>query len=230
MLNAFFQDRLPSWFQWYIRRNPHRRYQQRAAYRYAPCPRLSSFSIGLTVLRKVAENFSCLHRFGEKGCSLGATTSLRGWKRLTGTGKKGNPMSVALIGPQGCGKTSQTNCYLKRLPQNARIIQSELQKRFSSKPACLSVFLPGSVPVAGVKDLMQEAALCSPYVYRKKTAMVLVDDLFDYGFLSVSKVKAYVIDVRLVASDITERIKESILEHNILPKEVFLSCGGMTES
>ncbi len=94
-------------------------------------------------------------------------------------------------------------------------------------------FLPGTVPVAGVKDLMQEAALCSPYVYRKNPVVVLVEDLFDHGFLSVFKVKAYVVDVRFerfMASDITERIKENILERNILPKEAFLACGRMTES
>ena len=84
-----------------------------------------------------------------------------------------------------------------------------------------------------VIGLKQEAALCSPYVYRKNPVVVLVEDLFDHGFLSVFKVKAYVVDVRferLMASDITERIKESIIERNILPKEAFVSCGRMTES
>ena len=60
-----------------------------------------------------------------------------------------------------------------------------------------------------------------------------MEDLFDHGFLSVFKVKAYVVDVRFerfMASDITERIKENILERNILPKEAFLACGRMTES
>lgn len=93
-------------------------------------------------------------------------------------------------------------------------------------------FLPGSVPVAEVKALMQEAALCSPFVYRKNPVVVLVEDRFDHGFLSVFKIKAYVVDVRferLMASDITERIKEGVIERNMLPKEVFLSCGRMTE-
>ena len=56
---------------------------------------------------------------------------------------------------------------------------------------------------------------------------------FDRGFLGVFKVKAYVVDVRferLMASDITKRISESISERSILPIEVLLSCGRMTES
>lgn len=73
--------------------------------------------------------------------------------------------------------------------------------------------LPGHVNVSDMKNLMKEAALCSPYVYRKKPVTVLVEDRYDYGFLTMFKVKAYVMDIRferLMASDITERIKEEI--------------------
>lgn len=86
----------------------------------------------------------------------------------------------------------------------------------------LEFFLPGNVPVRDVKELLQEAALCSPYVYRKNPVDVLVEDRFDHGFLSVFKVKAYVMDVRferLMASDITERIKEAINDRGIFAKD-----------
>ena len=85
--------------------------------------------------------------------------------------------------------------------------------------------LPGRVEVREVKELMREAALCSPYVYRKKPVVVLVKDHFDYGYLTLFEVKAYVMDVRferLIASDITERIKEAIAARDILPKTDFL--------
>jgi len=81
-------------------------------------------------------------------------------------------------------------------------------------------FLPGDVDVREVKALIWEAALCSPYVYRKKPVNVLVEDRFDYRFLSVFKVKAHVVDVRferLAASDITERVKEELLKRGISP-------------
>ncbi len=73
--------------------------------------------------------------------------------------------------------------------------------------------LPGHVNVNDMKNLMKEAALCSPYVCRKKPVNVLVEDRYEYGFLTIFKVKAYVMDVRferLMASDITERIKDEI--------------------
>lgn len=88
--------------------------------------------------------------------------------------------------------------------------------------------LPGNVNTRKVKELMHESALCSPYVYRKKPVVVLVEDRFDHGFLSVFKVKAYVMDVRferLIASDITERIKEELTARGILPKETLSVCG-----
>jgi hypothetical protein len=69
---------------------------------------------------------------------------------------------------------------------------------------------------------MHEAALCSPYVYLKNPVDVLVEDRSDHGFLSIFKVKAYVMDVRferLMASDITERIKEAVNDRGILPKK-----------
>jgi len=73
--------------------------------------------------------------------------------------------------------------------------------------------LPGHLNVREIKALMKEAALCSPYVYRKNPVNVLVEDRFDYRSLTIFRVKAYVMDVRferLMASDITERIKEEI--------------------
>jgi small-conductance mechanosensitive channel len=73
--------------------------------------------------------------------------------------------------------------------------------------------LPGNINVGEIKALMKQAALCSPYVFRKKPVTVLVEDRFDYKPLTVFKVKAYVMDVRferLMASDITERIKEEL--------------------
>ncbi|MBN2720416.1 MAG: mechanosensitive ion channel [Proteobacteria bacterium] len=84
-------------------------------------------------------------------------------------------------------------------------------------------FLPAGVAVRKVKDLMLEAAACSPYVYRKNPLQVLVEDEYDRGFLTVFTVKAYVMDVRfeqMMASDITERVKEGLAERG-LPREIY---------
>lgn len=73
--------------------------------------------------------------------------------------------------------------------------------------------LPAACRVGAVKTLIREAAWCSPYVYRKKPLEVLVEDRYDHGFLTVFKIKAYVLDTRYerrMAGDITERVKEAL--------------------
>lgn len=113
-------------------------------------------------------------------------------------------------------------------PNGMLLSRAVINSNFGSlyEQVVIEVVLPGNVPVSGIRALMQEAALCSPYVYRKKPVVVLVEDRFDHGFLSVFKIKAYVLDVRferLMASDITERIKECVAERNMLPRNILMS-------
>ncbi len=82
--------------------------------------------------------------------------------------------------------------------------------------------LPAGVPVQRVKSLAWRAAVSSPYTFLKKPIEVLVEDHFDYTFLSRFKVKAYVLDIRferLMASDITERLKTLLHKERLLPGE-----------
>ena len=81
-------------------------------------------------------------------------------------------------------------------------------------------FLPSGADIRQARELMLEAALCSPYVYRKNPVQVMVKDAYDRGFFTVFKVKAYVMDVRfeqMMASDITERVKEGLSALGIAP-------------
>ena len=86
--------------------------------------------------------------------------------------------------------------------------------------------LPASLDVQLIKDLVHEAATCSPYVYLKKPVTVLAEDHFDRTFLTRYKVKAYVIDVRLerlMSSDIVERIKQEISRRGLIPEDLVMS-------
>jgi small-conductance mechanosensitive channel len=79
--------------------------------------------------------------------------------------------------------------------------------------------LPANTDVQLVKELAREAAACSPYVYLKKPIAVLIDDRFDRTFLTRLKIKAYVLDVRLerlLASDISERLKGELLKRGLM--------------
>ncbi len=86
----------------------------------------------------------------------------------------------------------------------------------------VTFFLPATVNADKVKTLAHEAALCSPYVHRGQTVNVLVKDEFERAFLTVFTIQAYTIDVRferLLASDLTERVKEEVNKRGLLRKE-----------
>lgn len=86
----------------------------------------------------------------------------------------------------------------------------------------VTVHLPATVDVQAVKHLAWEAAAGSPYAYLKKPISVIVEDSFDYTFLTRFVIKAYVVDVRLerlFASDITERLKTELLARRLLTAE-----------
>lgn len=79
--------------------------------------------------------------------------------------------------------------------------------------------LPAEVEVGPIKELAWEAAACSPYVHLGKPIAVLVEDRFDYRFLTRFTIKAYVHEIRLervLASDILERVKQ-VLQQRGLP-------------
>ena len=91
----------------------------------------------------------------------------------------------------------------------------------------VSFTVPASLDVETVKDIAWEAAACSPYAYLKKPINVLVEDLFNRTFLTRVTVKAYVLDVRyerVFASDILERVKETLLARRLLTPELVLSA------
>lgn len=80
--------------------------------------------------------------------------------------------------------------------------------------------LPANVDVQLVKELAREAAACSPYVYLKKPIAVMIDDQFQLAFLTRLKIKAYVLDIRLerlLASDISERLKAELNKRGLAP-------------
>jgi small-conductance mechanosensitive channel len=90
-----------------------------------------------------------------------------------------------------------------------------------------SLLLPASVDIKAVKELAWEAAACSPYAYLRKPINVLVEDEFNRSFLTRFTIKAYVLDVRFerkFASDIIERIKQALLERQIITQDMVMSA------
>lgn len=73
----------------------------------------------------------------EEGMLIGRDNELEELEKAYRNWQDGHPMGVALVGHQGCGKTSLINCFLKRLSQNVRILRNEPQNRLSSEQLVL---------------------------------------------------------------------------------------------
>ena len=75
------------------------------------------------------------------------------------------------------------------------------------------------IDVMKAKEIAYSAAANSKYVYLDKPIVVIVKDDFRETFLTLLKVKAYVLDTRyefLFASDVTETAKTEFLRHGLL--------------
>lgn len=88
------------------------------------------------------------------------------------------------------------------------------------------IYLPGWVDVVRAKKIAYDAAATSRYVYLEKPIVVLVQDMFDHGFLTRIVVKAYVLDTRyeqVFSSDITERAKSEYLKQGMLNANLYIA-------
>lgn len=88
----------------------------------------------------------------------------------------------------------------------------------------IPIALPPNVSIKKVKTAAITAAKCSPYVFLKKPITATISPVYDKGFYIQLTVKAYVIDVRMekaMATDIAERIMESLFEKDLLKDSVY---------
>ncbi len=95
--------------------------------------------------------------------------------------------------------------------------------------------VPATTDPLVVRDLAHEAAVACPYVFLRKPVLVAVEDYYDKAHLTRFKIKAYVMDVRyerLMASDISLRVKRELLRRGLLPPaaEVLAQTGGVETS
>jgi len=85
--------------------------------------------------------------------------------------------------------------------------------------------LPAHLDLQQVRDLAYESATSSPYVFLKKPIKVMIEDQFDRTFLTRLTVKAYVLDIRyerLLASDISQRFKQALLDRQLMSENTVL--------
>jgi len=88
----------------------------------------------------------------------------------------------------------------------------------------IDLHLPVNIPIDQLKNIALNAAKCSHYVFLRKPITATVFPVFERNFYYHLTVKAYVLDVRLersMATDVAERIIESLQEQGLLADSVF---------
>lgn len=101
---------------------------------------------------------------------------------------------------------------------NSELVNQSVSNSNSGALDCqvaIELYLPMGVDLRLAKKIAYEAAATSRFVYLDKPIVVMVQDMYDKGFLTKLKVKAYVLDTRYefaFSSDVTERAKAAFVE------------------
>jgi len=111
---------------------------------------------------------------------------------------------------------------------NAEIMNKAVSNTNSGALDCqvvAEIYLPVGTNVAHVKEIAQNAAYVSKYVYLKKpVSVIVINEMHEHQFVIKLRVKAYVFDIRYefpFKSDLTERILQELDRKKInvyLPK------------
>lgn len=107
---------------------------------------------------------------------------------------------------------------------NAAMTEGHVSNANSGDLDCqvvVDLYLPGWVDPREAREIAHSAAAMSKYAHLDKPIVVLVKDDYREMFLTVIRVKAYVIDTRhefVFASDITETAKAEYLRRGMLPE------------
>ena len=72
-----------------------------------------------------------------KGLLIGREAQLQQLEGALGQWLEGNPCSLVLVGPQGCGKTSLVNCFLQKIGGEFTIVRGRIDRRLESQQAVL---------------------------------------------------------------------------------------------
>lgn len=80
--------------------------------------------------------------------------------------KGGRPASIALVGPQGCGKTSLINCFMVKL-QNHSVLRCDMDERLESEAKMIGFFcrlFQVDPPVDDLEALIQQLRTIEPRI------------------------------------------------------------------
>lgn len=109
---------------------------------------------------------------------------------------------------------------------NAHVMSEEVSNSNAGslqEMVVVPIMLPAHVDPVEATEIGGDAAGCSPYTDLSKPIAVVVEDVFDRTFLTRLRVKMYVLDVRLeklIASDVTERVKRELIARGWIDEDI----------
>jgi len=140
MLKPFFQNRLPLWLRALFRRKPAGDTASKGALQVSDLPPLEQILNRPDSLPESCRRFFLPVPIEDEELLVGRDEQLGELKKIFNHWQDGRPTSVALVGPQGCGKTSLINCFEHRQTQKERILRCEIDKRLWSEELVLEFF------------------------------------------------------------------------------------------
>lgn len=76
----------------------------------------------------------------DEGLLVGRENELERLERAFQNWRDGHPTSAALVGPQGCGKTTLMNCFEKRALGDQPLVRHDITKRLGTEPLVIAFF------------------------------------------------------------------------------------------
>jgi len=140
MLKAFLQNRLPLWLRTLFRRKPTAETKSKSALQVSALATIEQIFKRPDSLPESYRRFFLPVPLEDKELLIGRDEQLENMEKAFRNWQDGHPTSVALIGPQGCGKTSMLNCFQQRQSQNTRILRCEMEERLWSEQLVFTFF------------------------------------------------------------------------------------------
>jgi len=140
MPKAFLQNRSPLWLRTLFRRKPTAETKFKSALQVSALATIEQILKRPDSLPESYRKFFLPVPLEDKELLIGRDEQLEKMEKAFRKWQDGHPTSVALIGPQGCGKTSLINCFQQRQSQNQRILRYKMEERLWSEPLVLKFF------------------------------------------------------------------------------------------
>lgn len=140
MPKGFLQNRLPLWLRTLFRRKPTAETTSKSVLRVSALTTLEQILKRPHSLPKRYRRFFMPVPLEDEELLVGRDEPLEQMEKAFENWQDGHHTSVALIGPQGCGKTSLINCFQQRQSRNGRILRCEMEERLWSEKLVLEFF------------------------------------------------------------------------------------------